>query len=311
MKLTKSKLNQLIREALTETKMDFSWGLNPPGRSQNIDEPRPSRRVDPRDAPHQSRAGRALQQRWAAEEEAPKEDLFASLSKQQKELAEDMLNWWAEQIDNRGRISTLLPRLGLPQNGATFAAAAKQLKARRAGAEEDLKLILDALRNWPYWGGSGDELVPEARALALKIEEILSGEHKTPESEQDRWRKAFKPGADGPPEDEEIDPRFAHLEFDEALRRQQKGNHTMKLTETKLKQLIKEELEKIREMEFYDHGEEPPERLLAREIGEKVSAAIDAIAAEYEETSERGDKESWRDYVWTIARDAAVERETD
>ena len=77
----------------------------------------------------------------------------------------------------------------------------------------------------------------------------------------------------------------------------------MKLTETILKQLIKEELEKIREMEYYDPGEESPERLLAREIGEKVQAALGAIAVEYDESSEEGDLNSWREQVWSVARD--------
>ena len=81
----------------------------------------------------------------------------------------------------------------------------------------------------------------------------------------------------------------------------------MKLTETILKQLIKEELEKIREMEYYDPGEESPERLLAREIGEKVQAALGAIAVEYDESSEEGDLNSWREQVWSVARDVTGE----
>jgi len=88
MKLTKTKLNQLIRGALTENWQDEVAGGGP----------RPTRRVDPLAGPHQSRAGRAQQLKWAAEEEEG-EDLFVTLSEEEKELADKMLHWWSQKLD--------------------------------------------------------------------------------------------------------------------------------------------------------------------------------------------------------------------
>ena len=47
--------------------------------------------------------------------------------------------------------------------------------------------------------------------------------------------------------DDDIDPRFAHLEFDENLKRYKEGKNTMKLTKNTLHQLIREEINKIKE----------------------------------------------------------------
>ena len=240
MKLTKTKLKQLIREALAETKMDFSWGTNPPPDTST-----PSGQADYEDWERRTRGHEAFVAMGEEEEEG--KDLFASLSKEEKDLAEEMLYWWSQQI-KKGRESTLTgkdpePFFRMWQDWDTIDLG--------VGDEEDLKLVRDALINWPFWGERGDRLVPETKALASKIEAILSGdipeeeEEQTPqEIEQDRWRKALRePGDVSKERDPEPSSRFANLEFDEALQRYREGQ-VMKLTRSKLRQLIHEELER-------------------------------------------------------------------
>jgi hypothetical protein len=245
MKLTSSKLKQLIQESLTENWRDEVGpppDIDAPGWHPNDTQEweRSARAAMIQDSPYQSRAGRAQQQRWAEkEEEAPKEDLFASLSKEEEELAEDMLGWWSKQIDETGRLSNITGKDGsaFRRLGTRLSLPPKERHAAPLGfrlTEEHLELTLEALRSWSHWSGT-DDLVPETKALISKIEAILSGD--VPEEEPEPEVEV--------PEDERIDPRFAHLEFDEALRRQQKGQNTMKLTKNTLKQLIKEEMENL------------------------------------------------------------------
>ena len=141
MKLTKTKLNQLIREALTESWVD---DLN------KLPDPRSSRRVDPRDAPHQSRAGRELQLKWAAEEAAEK-DLLATLSKEQKELAEDTLGWWAKQIDETGRLSGHTGKDGSVQRRLWSDEILTNPPPGFRLTEEHLNFVLEALKGWVHW----------------------------------------------------------------------------------------------------------------------------------------------------------------
>ena len=243
MKLTKTKLKQLIREALAETKMDFSWGTNPPPDTST-----PSGQADYEDWERRVRGHEAFVAMGEEEEEG--KDLFASLSKEEKDLAEEMLYWWSKQI-KKGRESKLTgkdpePFFRMWQDWDTIDLG--------VGDEEDLKLVRDALINWPFWGERGDRLVPETKALASKIEAILSGdvpeeqEKQTPqEIEQDRWRKALRePGEVSKERDPKPSSRFANLEFDEALQRYKEGK-SFKLTKTLLRGLIQEELSKLME----------------------------------------------------------------
>lgn len=85
----------------------------------------------------------------------------------------------------------------------------------------------------------------------------------------------------------------------------------MKLTRNTLKQIIQEELKGIYEMQYHDPAEESAEQLLRREVGEKVHAAIDAIAVEYDESSEEGDLNSWRELTWSVVLDAADQYKLD
>ena len=231
MKLTKNTLNKLIREGLTE-----DWRDEVAGGS--------SRRVDPRDAPHQSRAGRELQLKWAAEEEgragAAEKDLLASLSKEQKELAEDTLGWWAKQIDETGRLSGLTGKDGSLQDGLWSDEVLTNPPPGFQLTEEHLEFVLEALKGWVLHGDD-DRLLPEIKILIEKFKAILADDEpeKQPEPEAPPQKRS-QLGAGEP------DPRFAGLEFDEALQRYKEGK-TMKLTKTTLNQLIREELNKIKE----------------------------------------------------------------
>jgi hypothetical protein len=233
MKLTKTKLKQLIREALAETKMDFSWGTNPPPDTST-----PSGQADYEDWERRTRGHEAFVAMGEEEEEG--KDLLASLSKEEKELAEDILGWWARQVDEIGRLSGLTGKDGSVQNRLWADEVFTNPPPGFRLTEKHLEFALEALESLPQWEPK-NSLVPETKELALKIEEILAGDEpeKQPEPEV--------------PEDEKVNQRFAHLDIpsDEsmaarAVKRYKEGK-SFKLTKTLLHGLIQEELSKLME----------------------------------------------------------------
>tara|TARA_Y100000034_G_C6849819_1_gene385411 strand:+ start:469 stop:1374 length:906 start_codon:yes stop_codon:yes gene_type:complete len=208
MKLTKTKLHQLIRESLA----DYDGYGSPSDDDLEYLNTRP-----PKDS---------------------EKDLLASLSKEEKERAEDVLGWWAKQIDETGRLSGHTGKDGSVQRRLW---SDEMLTNPPPGAEPVglyiCELVLEALKGWIAYGDDDlDWKREDIETLIKKFKAILAGDKPEQQPEPEV------------PEDEKIDPRFANLEFDEALQRYKEGQ-AMKLTRSKLHQLIREELENLTEDE--------------------------------------------------------------
>jgi hypothetical protein len=126
--------------------------------------------------------------------------------------------------------------------------------------------------------------------LRKKVQSLLGGKEQAPEPEQtpqeieqDRWRKALRDPVDVPPHDADdaVDPRF-NLDFRNEVFKRLMEKKTMKITKSKLKQLILEELEEMATSGAGAGGKtRAPE--LAALVGKNFGAppeAVDPAAAE-------------------------------
>ena len=244
MKLTKSKLEQLIREALAETKMDFSWGTNPPPDTST-----PSGQADYEDWERSARAA----ERREEEDEEDEVTLPLPLDSDEYDVATAALQYamhyhpYPEEQLHSPPWAKAVYHVIDSQFGEEDWSPTPGGRHPIEISEPSLKTLNWALniRELPGWL-EDNEYIDDGAMAALpaikeKVQSLLAGEEKQPEQEPEP-KPEQEPEV---PEDERIDPRFAHLEFDEALRRQQKGQNTMKLTKNTLKQLIKEEMENL------------------------------------------------------------------
>ena len=240
MKLTKTKLNQLIREALAE-----SWDVGPPP-----DQDAPG--WHPNMSQEWERDARASE-RW--EEEG--DDLLASLSKEEKELAEDILGWWARQIDETGRLSGHTGKDGSVQRRLWSDEILTNPPPGFRLTEKHLEFVFEALEGWIAFGDAKDDssLTLDWKnkggdELIKKIKAILADDE--PEEREPEQAKRCLNDTDctedemcykGQCQPQQTHGRFGTLEFYEALQRYKEGQ-VMKLTRSKLHQLIHEELER-------------------------------------------------------------------
>lgn len=257
MKLTKTKLHKLIREALTE-----DW------RDEVADQERErsARAAMIQAVPHQSRAGSELQLKWAAEEEERRASGLV-LDADEYELIQAALSF-GRQLASKGldtptgRGDVAIERLKkIEETLANHWEQAESDKSAIPIPSDHLKIIhrlmsyeqpLSAFNFSRYlddaWQGYLKDKLP---AIKDRIKSAIAGndepEEKEEQTVQDRWRDQLDTDRE---QGEELDPepsqRFANLELSEALRRYKEGQ-TMKLTKTKLHQLIREELNKIKE----------------------------------------------------------------
>jgi hypothetical protein len=232
MKLTKTKLNQLIRESLA----DYD-GYGSPSDDD-------------------------LEYLNTLPPKASKKDFLASLSKEQKELAEDTLGWWAKQIDETGRLSGHTGKDGSIQSRVW---SDEMLTNPPPGAEPVglyiCKLVLEALKGWVHWGDD-DRLLPEIKILIEKFNAILAGDDAPEEREPEQAKRCLNDTDctedetcyKGQCQPQRTHGRFGNLEFDEALQLYKEGQ-SMKLTPTILKKIIREEAELTLKEELVDTPE--------------------------------------------------------
>ena len=263
MKLTKSKLNQLIREALTETKMDFSWGLNPPPDTST-----PSGQADYEDWERRARA---------AERREEDEEDEVTLPLSLEDLAEfDVATAALLYVANHRSQARPEEREHRPP----WAKAVYHVIDSQFGEEEwsptpggrhPIEISEPALRtlSWalnlpelPGWLEDNEYIDDDAMAalpvVKEKVQALLAGEEKQPEPERKQpdpvQAKRCLNDTDctedetcykGQCQPQRTHGRFGGLEFDEALQRYREGQNIMKLTKSKLEQLIREELENL------------------------------------------------------------------
>jgi len=271
MKLTKSKLEQLIREALAETKMDFSWGTNPPPDTST-----PSGQADYEDWERRARGHAAFVAMGEDEEDE------ATLPLSLEDLAEFDVATAALVYVDKHRSQERKERNEHPP---PWAKAVYHVIDSQFGEEEwsptpggrhPIEISEPSLRtlSWalnlpelPGWLEDNEYIDDDAMAalpvVKEKVQALLAGEEKQAEPEKAEPEKAEPEKAEpvrakrclndtdctedetcykGQCQPQRTHGRFGTLEFDEALKRYKEGK-SMKLTRNTLEQLIKEELE--------------------------------------------------------------------
>tara|TARA_R110000824_G_scaffold170386_1_gene347718 strand:+ start:191 stop:1237 length:1047 start_codon:yes stop_codon:yes gene_type:complete len=235
MKLTVSKLKQLIQETLTESWMDE---VGPPPDTST-----PSGQADYEDWERRARGHAAF---VAMGEDDDEMDL--ELNYEEFDLATAAL-LYADSLANEKKLHDP------PWAKAVYTVLDSQYGEDPGYVDTGnhiVEISKPSLRtlNWalnirelPAWLEDNkyidDESIAELPALKERVQALLAVEEKQPEPLKAEPKPEQEPEV---PEDERIDPRFAHLEFDESLKRNRTGN-TMKITTQDLKQLIYEVLE--------------------------------------------------------------------
>ena len=264
MKLTSSKLKQLIQEALAETKkMDFSWGTNPPPDTST-----PSGQADYEDWERRARGHEAFVA--MGEDEEDEATLPLPLDSDEYDVATAALLYAANHH----------PYPEEQLHSPPWAKAVYHVIDSQFGEEEwsptpggrhpieisepSLKTLNWALniRELPGWL-EDNEYIDDGAMAALpvvkeKVQALLAGEEKQPEPERKQpdpvQAKRCLNDTDctedetcykGQCQPQRTHGRFGGLEFDEALQRYREGQNIMKLTKSKLEQLIREELENL------------------------------------------------------------------
>ena len=247
MKLTASKLRQLIKETLTESWRDeFSFGAM-------ADTSTPSGQADYEDWERQTRAAERRSDRRAAfgqGEEKEDDEMDLELSYEEYDLATAALLYAAnhhpypeEQLHSPPWAKAVYTVID-SQYGedAGYMDTGNHIVEISKPSLRTLNWALN-IRELPAWLEDNkyidDESIAELPALKERVQALLAVEEKQPEPLKAEPKPEQEPEV---PEDERIDPRFAHLEFDESLKRNRTGN-TMKITTQDLKQLIYEVLE--------------------------------------------------------------------
>jgi len=236
MKLTKTKLGQLIREAVTE-----SW-LNEVGPPP--DTSTPSGQADYEDWERRARGHAAF---VAMGEDDDESELQLPLDWNEYDLVSAALLYAADHHP--------YPEKELhspPWAKAVYTVIDDQWGESEGAVDTDntfveiskpsLRTLAWALniRQLPAWlENSGydidDESIAELPALKEKVQALLAGEEKQPEPEPE-------PEV---PEDERIDPRFANLDYRAEALRRQKGQSIMKITKEQIRKITREELQSV------------------------------------------------------------------